>query len=69
MYVSVFSQETVFQCLQSWVRHVNIPAEDLVRNPLLAAAFDALGKQELFETAVDFLVEVSDRFCGDVVHK
>lgn len=52
------SQETVFQCLASWVRYVNIPAEELVRNPLLPAAFDALGKRDLFEPAVDLLVEV-----------
>lgn len=48
----------MFQCLGSWVRHVNVPGNDLVRNPLLSAAFDALGNQELFETAVDLLVEV-----------
>lgn len=49
----------MFQCLQSWVRHVNVPGDEVVRNPLLSAAFDALGNQELFETAVDLLVEVS----------
>lgn len=61
----------MFQCLGSWVRYVNIPAEELVRNPLLPAAFDALGKRELFEPAVDLLVEVghvlvvvSRRFVG-----
>lgn len=54
----VTPQETVFQCLGSWVRHVNVPGDDLVRNPLLLAAFNALGEQELFETAVDLLVEV-----------
>lgn len=59
MYVcNLWQQETVFQCLGSWVRHVNVPGDDLVRNPLLSAAFDALGNQELFETAVDLLVEV-----------
>lgn len=56
--VNETQQETVFQCLGSWVRHVNVPGDDLVRNPLLPAAFDALGNQELFETAVDLLVEV-----------
>ncbi|CAN0372758.1 unnamed protein product, partial [Hapterophycus canaliculatus] len=59
-------QETVFQCLQSWVRHVNVPGDELVRNPLLPAAFAALGNQELFETAVDVLVEVS-RFSEDTI--
>lgn len=48
----------MFQCLQSWVRYVAIPGDELVRNPLLPAVFDALGKRELFETAVDLLVEV-----------
>lgn len=48
----------MFQCLGSWVRHVNVPGDELVRNPLLPAAFGALGNQELFETAVDLLVEV-----------
>lgn len=48
----------MFQCLQSWVRHVNVPGDELVRNPLLVAAFAALGNLELFETAVDVLVEV-----------
>lgn len=51
-------QETVFQCMQSWVRYVNVPADEVVRNPLLPAAFDALENRALFETAVDFLVEV-----------
>lgn len=40
------------------MRHVNVPGDELVRNPLLPAAFAALGNQELFETAVDVLVEV-----------
>ncbi|CAN0094321.1 unnamed protein product, partial [Ectocarpus fasciculatus] len=56
------TQETVFQCLQSWVRHVNLPGDEVVRNPLLSAAFDALGNQELFETAVDLLVEVLRKY-------
>lgn len=51
-------QETVFQCLQSWIRHVDVPGEEVARNPILSAAFDALEKVELHETAVDFLVEV-----------
>ncbi|CAN0313886.1 unnamed protein product [Pylaiella littoralis] len=58
----VMVQETVFKCLQSWVRHVNVPGDELVRNPLLSAAFDALGNQELFETAVDLLVEVLRKY-------
>ncbi|CAN0101819.1 unnamed protein product, partial [Ectocarpus sp. 12 AP-2014] len=58
----IMVQETVFQCLQSWVRHVNVPGDEVVRNPLLSAAFDALGNQELFETAVDFLVEVLRKY-------
>lgn len=53
-----FPQETVFQCLQSWVRHVDVPGDELAGNPLLPAAFDALKNVELFETAVDLLVEV-----------
>lgn len=61
-------QETVFKCLQSWVRYVDVPAAELVKNPLLLAAFDSLGKHELFETAVDLLVEVrfSTRFCSGI---
>ncbi|CAB1115460.1 unnamed protein product [Ectocarpus sp. CCAP 1310/34] len=58
----IMVQETVFQCLQSWVRHVNVPGDEIVRNPLLSAAFDALGNQELFETAVDLLVEVLRKY-------
>eukprot|EP00752_Nemacystus_decipiens_P010447 g9307.t1 len=58
----VMVQETVFECLGSWVRHVNVPGDDLVRNPLLLAAFDSLGNQELFETAVDLLVEVLRKY-------
>ncbi|CAM9473964.1 unnamed protein product [Scytosiphon promiscuus] len=58
----VMVQETVFQCLQSWVRHVNVPGDQLVSSPLLPAAFEALGNQELFETAVDVLVEVLRKF-------
>ena len=38
-----------------------MPGDELVLNPLLPAAFDALGNQELFETAVDLLVEVCQR--------
>ena len=37
---------------------MHIPADELVRNPLVAASFDALQKPELFEPAVDLLVEV-----------
>ena len=48
----------MFQCLQSWVRHVDVPGDELAGNPLLPAAFDALKNVELFETAVDLLVEV-----------
>lgn len=59
--LSPLPQETVFQCLQSWVRHVDVPGDELARNPLLPAAFDALKKLELFETAVDLLVEVRKR--------
>lgn len=40
------------------MRHVDVPAQELVRSPLLQAAFDALAKRELFETGVDLLVEV-----------
>lgn len=58
----VMVQETVFQCLQSWVRHVDVPAQELVRSPLLQAAFDALAKRELFETGVDLLVEVLRKY-------
>eukprot|EP00903_Cladosiphon_okamuranus_P011653 g10961.t1 len=58
----VMVQETVFQCLGSWVRHVNVPGDELVRNPLLLAAFDALREHELFETAVDLLVEVLRKY-------
>ena len=62
------SQKTVFQCLQSWVRYVDVPGDELARNPLLPAAFDALGKEELFETAVDFLIEVSPVFSRPIYH-
>lgn len=51
----------MFQCLQSWVRHVDVPGDELAGNPLLPAAFDALKNAELFETAVDLLVEVRKR--------
>lgn len=51
-------QETVFQCMQSWIRYVDVPAEEVVQNPLLPAAFEALTTPDLFETAVDLLVEV-----------
>ncbi|CAM9622957.1 unnamed protein product [Discosporangium mesarthrocarpum] len=54
----VMVQETVLKCLQSWVKYVDVPPDDLCRSPLLEAAFPAMENPGLFETAVDFLVEV-----------
>ncbi|CAM9856354.1 unnamed protein product, partial [Phaeothamnion confervicola] len=51
-------QESVFKCLQSWLRYCDIPPDDLAAHPLFPAAFGALANPDLFETAVDFLVEV-----------
>jgi transportin-3 len=48
----------IFQCLQSWIRHTDVPPESVASLPLLSAAFDSLKKDELFESAIDLLVEV-----------
>lgn len=54
----VIVQETIFQCLQSWVRYTEIPPEELSAHPLLPAAFDALSNSDLFEASIDLLIEV-----------
>jgi transportin-3 len=59
----VMVQELIFQCLQSWVRFCSIPPEQLSAHPLFPAAFDALASPDLFEAAVDLLVEVLRTYC------
>ncbi|KAG5187740.1 armadillo-type protein [Tribonema minus] len=59
----VMVQETIFQCLQSWVRYTSIPPADLAAHPLFPAAFDALRTPDLFEAAADLLVQVLRTYC------
>jgi transportin-3 len=61
----VMVQETVFQCLQSWVRYTDIAPAELAAHPLFPAAFDALRTPDLFEAAADLLVQV--RVCAEAV--
>ncbi|CAI5710784.1 unnamed protein product [Hyaloperonospora brassicae] len=52
------TQETVLRALTSWFGYVRVPAEVVVRNPLLHSLLDFLGRDELFDIAVDLAVEV-----------
>ena len=51
-------QCATFVCLRSWVNYCHIPPTLLAGNPLLAACFDALVADELFDDAIDCVVQV-----------
>ncbi|KAL0080626.1 armadillo-type protein [Phycomyces blakesleeanus] len=51
-------QEEVFQCLSSWLRTGDVDIRLLETSPLLAAAFEGLSNEELFDVSVDVVCEI-----------
>lgn len=54
-------QIQVFNCLNNWLYHGEITAEAIAATPLLQFAFEALGSDQLFDSAVDVI-------CG-IIHE
>ncbi len=49
--------ERLFKCLQSWIRHSEIPADAVAKTNILQLAFEKMNVPSLFEPAIDLLVE------------
>lgn len=56
--VTASVQAQVFQCLYSWLSAGEIAVSDLAETPLFAYAFEALGIDELFDSAVDIICQM-----------
>lgn len=58
-------QKKVFQCFQGWIKSGMLNSEELVKNPLYTALFEALKISELFNIACEVigeLVHLSEEF-------
>ena len=51
-------QNSVFQCLRSWLKSGEISAQQLVQTPLFHLSFDALADDSLFDVAVDVVCDL-----------
>ncbi len=49
--------ERLFKCLQSWIRHSEVPADAVAKTNILQLAFERINIPSLFEPAIDLLVE------------
>ncbi len=49
--------ERLFKCLQTWIRHLEVPADAVAKTNLFQLAFEKLNIPSLFEPAMDLLVE------------
>ncbi len=49
--------ECLFKCLQSWIRHSEVPADAVAKTNIFQLAFEKLGSPSLFEPAIDLLVD------------
>ncbi|KAJ1449981.1 armadillo-type protein [Pelagophyceae sp. CCMP2097] len=49
--------ESVFACLESWIRSCDVPADKLASNALFLGCFDAFNHPQLFDVAADVVVE------------